>query len=304
MSETPRPQGTAGDARPTLPQLRPSRAFAHDSGAARPGNPHRPDGRPPQTPRGARTSGQRGRLGTTPPVPRRPAFFLHPLLWAGVLCAALFAALTWQVASDGPLRALDERFGRAVVHSPVPTALAEFFADLGNTVVALPVLVLAALYAAWRGRRAAAPRWWLPPLAALVTMAVVPALVVPVKTWLARPGPPEMAGGAHAGFFPSGHGATAAVAYGAVALLLAAPWTARPGRSYGPALTAAVVLLDLAVGVGLVRRAYHWPLDVLASWCLAGVLLAACAAVCGRRADRPHTADDGQPAAPTSSDAM
>ncbi|WP_033036989.1 phosphatase PAP2 family protein [Streptomyces monomycini] len=222
----------------------------------------------------------------------------------GVLCAALFAFLTWQVASDGPLRALDERFGRAVVHSPVPNALAEFFADLGNTVVALPVLVLAALFAAWRGRRAAVARWWLPPLAALVTMAVVPALVVPVKTWLARPGPPEMAGGAHAGFFPSGHGATAAAAYGAVALLLAAPWAARPGRTHGPALAAAAGLLGLAVGIGLVRRAYHWPLDVLASWCLAGVLLAACAAVCGRWADRPHPGRDGQLAAPSSSDAM
>ncbi|MFK8849439.1 phosphatase PAP2 family protein [Streptomyces sp. Ac-502] len=255
-------------------------------------------------PPGARGAPVSAAASEPPPVPRRPTFFFRPLLWVGVLCAALFAFLTWQVAFDGPLRALDERFGRAVAHSPVPDALAEFFADLGNTVVALPVLALAALYAAWRGRRAAAARWWLPPLASLVTMAVVPALVVPVKTWLARPGPPEMAGGAHAGFFPSGHGATAAVAYGAVALLLAAPWAARPGRTHGPALAAAVGLLDLAVGIGLVRRAYHWPLDVLASWCLAGVLLAVCAAVCGRWADRPHSGRDGQPAAPSSSDAM
>ncbi|MEU7185466.1 phosphatase PAP2 family protein, partial [Streptomyces sp. NPDC045369] len=259
----------------------------------------------PALPRRAPTAGRCASAKATASATARSATaFLRSLLWVGVLCAALFAALTWQVASGGPLRALDERFGRAVVHSPVPSTLAEFFADLGNAAAALPVLALAALYAAWRGRRAAAARWWLPPVAALVTMALVPALVVPVKTWLARPGPPEMAGGAHAGFFPSGHGATAAVAYGAVALLLAAPWAACPGRSYGPAPAAAVGLLDLAVGVGLVRRAYHWPLDVLASWCLAGVLLAACAAVCGRWADRPHREQDGQLATPNSSDAM
>ncbi|MFH8348770.1 phosphatase PAP2 family protein [Streptomyces sp. NPDC018045] len=222
----------------------------------------------------------------------------------GVLCATLFAVLTWQVASGGPLRALDERLGRAVVHGSVPTALAEFFADLGDTAVALPVLALAALHAAWRGRRAAAPRWWLPPAAALLTMAVVPALVVPLKTWLGRPGPPEMAGGLHSGFFPSGHAATAAVAYGAVALLLTA-LRVRPRGPMPTGVAALVVgLLNLAVGIGLVRRGYHWPLDVLASWCLAGMLLAACAAVCGRWAGRPHRRQDGQLATPNSSDAM
>ncbi|WP_030674186.1 phosphatase PAP2 family protein [Streptomyces rimosus] len=207
------------------------------------------------------------------------------------------------MASDGPLRALDERLGRALVHSSVPTSPAEFFADLGNTAVALPVLALAALYGAWRGRRAGAPRWWLPPLAAVLTMAVVPALVVPLKTWLARPGPPEMAGGMHGGFFPSGHAATAAVAYGAAALLLAAS-REHPRRPKPTAVAAAVVgLLNLAVGIGLVRRGYHWPLDVLASWCLGGVLLTVCTAVCGRRAARPH-GPDGQLATSNSSDAM
>ncbi|KOT54743.1 phosphoesterase PA-phosphatase [Streptomyces rimosus subsp. rimosus] len=219
------------------------------------------------------------------------------------MCAVLFAVLAWQVASGGPLRALDERLGRALVHSAVPASLAEFFADLGNTVVALPVLALAALYAAWRGQRAAAPRWWLAPLAAVLAMAVVPALVVPLKTWLARPGPPEMAGGAHTGFFPSGHAATAAVAYGSVALLLTA-LREHPRRPMPAAVAAiGVGLLNLAVGIGLVRRGYHWPLDVLASWCLAGVLLTVCTAVCGRWAAHPHQ-PDSQLATSNSSDAM
>ncbi|MEV3952580.1 phosphoesterase, partial [Streptomyces halstedii] len=32
-------------------------------------------------------------------------------------------------------------------------------------------------------------------------------------------------------------------------------------------------LLTAATSIGLVLRGYHWPLDVLASWCLAAALL-------------------------------
>ncbi|MGW2026890.1 phosphatase PAP2 family protein [Streptomyces decoyicus] len=240
----------------------------------------------------------------------------------------LFAALTWQVAGHGPLRTLDERLGRTLAAAgAIPSGLAEFFADLGNTVVALPVLLVVMVWTGWRGRQRcrrwqqwqreregeqggadaaegpAPVRWWLPPLAAGLALAAAPALVVPLKLWLARPGPPQMAGGAHDGFYPSGHGATAAVAYGVAALLLTrgrmrgqmrlrigngndsarsgtpAP---TPAAAATVAVTASVALLNAGVGIGLVRRGYHWPLDVLGSWCLAGVLLAAWCAVCDR----------------------
>ncbi|MFI5521944.1 phosphatase PAP2 family protein [Streptomyces platensis] len=204
--------------------------------------------------------------------------------------------LTWQVAGHGPLRALDERLGRAVANGHLPTGIAEFWADLGNTAVALPVLcvvMVAAGWRGWRGRSEEAPnggapvRWWLPPLAAGLTLAVVPALVVPLKLWLARPGPPGMAGGPHDGFYPSGHGATAAVAYGVAALLVIrgvqGRRAGRPAlRLFAPSVVAVVALLNVAVGLGLVRRGYHWPLDVLGSWCLATVLLAVWCAVCDR----------------------
>ncbi|WP_179200392.1 phosphatase PAP2 family protein, partial [Streptomyces sp. NRRL B-24085] len=39
------------------------------------------------------------------------------------------------------------------------------------------------------------------------------------------------------------------------------------------ALALVCALLVLAVSYGLVRRGYHWPLDVLASWCLSALLL-------------------------------
>ncbi|MGY5127948.1 phosphatase PAP2 family protein [Streptomyces nigrescens] len=212
------------------------------------------------------------------------------------------------MADHGPLRTLDERLGRTLAAGDLPVGPAEFCADLGNTAVALPVLCVVMVWAGWQGWRGrsreasnegAPVRWWLAPLAAGLALAAVPALVVPLKLWLARPGPPQMAGGAHDGFYPSGHGATAAVAYGVAALLvIRGRWRMRAGRPAARPVTAvvmaAVALLNAAVGLGLVRRGYHWPLDVVGSWCLAGVLLAVWCAVCDRwsgtgdgRASRP-----------------
>ncbi len=119
-------------------------------------------------------------------------------------------------------------------------------------------------------------RWWLAPLAAAVAMAVMPALVVPLKAAVAGRAP-GMAG--HDGFYPSGHAATAAVAYGAAALLVLPLLRRAYGRS---ALLIGCLLVNAAVGFGLVRRGYHWPLDVAASWLLCGMLLAAVTAVAGR----------------------
>ena len=196
---------------------------------------------------------------------------------------AVFALCAWQVAAHGPLRTFDERLGRAIAGSPLPSptsSVAEFFADLGDTAVALPVLGVALAFAAWRTPSAA--RRWPGPLAAAVAMAAVPALIAPLKALLDRPGPPGPLAG-ETGFFPSGHAATAAVAYGAAAVLLL---PLLRGRLRGW-LLAAVVLLNLAVGAGLVRRAYHWPLDVVGSWCLCGCLLWAVLRVRERSAGPP-----------------
>ncbi|CAL9545399.1 phosphatase PAP2 family protein [Streptomyces sp. enrichment culture] len=158
-----------------------------------------------------------------------------------------FALVTWQVAVRGPLVALDERAGRALAGRG-PSRLAELGADLGHLHVALPVLAAAMAYAVWRGRRRAA-------LYAGVAMALVPALVVPLKLLLDRPGPFTDA----TGYYPSGHTATALVAYGAAALLT------RPR-----ALVPVAAVLTAATGTGLVLRGYHWPLDVAGSLLLFG----------------------------------
>lgn len=204
-----------------------------------------------------------GRLGTPPPVPRWPTSFL---LLPG-LSALLLALITWQVAADGPLVRVDERLSGVLRH---PDGFSEFLSDLGNVQVALPVLVAVLVLVSWRAHRAGTERWWAAPTAAAVLMALVPAVVVPLKDWIARPGTPAVPPGV--GYYPSGHAATAAVAYGASTLLLLPLLDGARARR---TLVGGCVAVNLAVGFGLVRHGYHWPLDVVASWCLGTVLLCA-----------------------------
>lgn len=173
--------------------------------------------------------------------------------------------ITWQVVTRGPVERLDERLSGALVH---PDGVSQFLADLGNAQIAVPVLASALVYAAWRARATGTDHWWQPSAAAAVLMALVPAVVVPLKHWTARPGTPVVPPGV--GYYPSGHTATAAIAYGSAALLLLPRFRSRRGRR---ALVAACVALVLGVSFGLVRHGYHWPLDVVASWCLCAVLL-------------------------------
>ncbi|MGP3774581.1 phosphatase PAP2 family protein [Streptomyces sp. SDT5-1] len=133
--------------------------------------------------------------------------------------------------------------------------------------VALPVLAVTLAYVVWRTRA------WFPALVAVLAMALVPALVAPLQSLLARPGPPPMA--PDTGFYPSGHAATAAVAYGLCALLL-----------HHRLLPHGCALLNAAVGLGLVHQGYHWPADVVGSWCVAVLLLCAAAYAISRSSRR------------------
>jgi membrane-associated phospholipid phosphatase len=212
--------------------------------------------------------------------------------------AVLFALITWQVVAHGPLLRPDARLSRSLVH---PDRFGAVLSDLGNIEVAVPVLVAAVGYVLWRGRAAGTHRWWLPPLAAAVLMALVPAIVVPLKDWTARPGTPVVPPAV--GYFPSGHTVTAAVAYGSATLILL-PWlrSALTRRL----LVAGCALLVLGVSYGLVRHGWHWPLDVVAGWCLSIVLLAALSLVTGlsrstRRTSSGTPSPSNGPSSPTMS---
>ncbi|WP_063774802.1 phosphatase PAP2 family protein [Kitasatospora azatica] len=187
----------------------------------------------------------------------------------------LLALVSWQVAADGPLLGLDRwiRHSVALLRQAGGTALdgaAQSLSDLGSTVPAVPVLLGAGALAAWRSRRTGRPSWWLPlPVAALAAL-LIPLLVVPAKAYFARPGPLGLPLQPHEwGWYPSGHTTTACVSYGVGALLVGRTLAAA-GRRLLYGLTA---LLGLGVGWGLIWCDYHWFLDVLAGWCLAGLLL-------------------------------
>ncbi|MFD7404770.1 phosphatase PAP2 family protein [Streptomyces sp. NPDC059866] len=201
------------------------------------------------------------------------------------LPVVLFALITWQVVADGPLVGLDERLSRVLVQ---PDRCSELLADLGNVQVAVPVLAIAGVYAAWRARGAGTERWWLPGVAAAVLMALVPAFVVPLKELTDRPGTLVVPPGT--GYYPSGHTATAVVAYGCAALLLLP-------RLHGTYVRRALVLcclaVNLGVGYGLVRRGYHWPLDVVASWCLGALLIGGFVMFVGRSSRRTSAGTPG-----------
>lgn len=258
---------------PVNPHHRLGSALAHEHAGseAGPGKPRRSVGRSFHTPRDERYGDRLGRPGTLPPVPGR-LHFLYATAAAGLV---LFTLLTWQVTSRGPLIRPDLRLLHAVLRAAArhggASTPAHDLCKLGNVQVAVPVLVAAVAAAAWLGRRAGLPRWWLPPLAGVVVMTVLLPVVTTVKAAVHRPPPgltrPDPGG---YGYFPSGHTATSSVAYGG-ALLLVLPWLGR--AVVRRVLVAGTLLLVAAVGAALVWCDYHWPLDVLGSWCLAAVLL-------------------------------
>ncbi|WP_344444998.1 phosphatase PAP2 family protein [Kitasatospora nipponensis] len=190
--------------------------------------------------------------------------------------AVLLGAVSWQVADTGPLLGVDRRVRTTVaylrhhLHSPALDQVAQWLSDLGNAVPAVPALLGAGALAAWRARRVGRRRWWLPvPVAALAALAI-PLLVIPAKAYFARPGPfgiplaPDQLG-----WYPSGHTSTACIAYGVGALLVGRTLARRARRQ----LHAVTALAGLGVGAGLIWCDYHWFLDVLAGWSLAGLLL-------------------------------
>ncbi|MFE0317610.1 phosphatase PAP2 family protein [Streptomyces albogriseolus] len=178
----------------------------------------------------------------------------------------LFLLITWQVLADGPLLDLDARLSEALVR---PDRASELLSDLGNVEVAVPVLALALAVTAWRLRARGVDRWWLPPAAGAAAMLLVPVLVAPLKAWTDRPGTPAVPPAT--GYFPSGHTATAVVAYGAATLLLLR-LLGSPAVRRGLIALCALLILGASSGGG--RGGNQGPVAGGACWGRGAVLLA------------------------------
>lgn len=228
-----------------------------------------------------------GRPGTTPPVPGR--WSVHSQytrrLAAPLFLAVVLLVLTVQVmAESGPSITLDrivrdgtrnlaDATGAAWLDGPMHT-----LADLGGPLPAGFTLAAAALFAAWRLRRA------YPITIAAGAVLVVTVAVIAGKDLIGRTGPSESPLPADQwGFFPSGHTATSTICYGTAALLLGRVGSARAARwwRHGAVVSCA------AIGLSLLWCDYHWLADVLAAWALCGIVLWAAAHLTARMATRP-----------------
>lgn len=161
-------------------------------------------------------------------------------------------------------RGADSAALSAAARHPWLDRYAQGWADLGDLPVALPALAAVLGYVGWRTRA------WVRVGVLAAAMAVTGLVVLPVKDAVRRPAPGASVLGAHSGYFPSGHAATAAMAYGLAALAVRPLLRRAAARRL---VVIAAVPVNLAVGAALVWRGYHWPLDVVASWCLCAVLL-------------------------------
>jgi undecaprenyl-diphosphatase len=194
------------------------------------------------------------------------AWWTWPL--AGLVC---FVLLLWQVASHGPVTGVDIRVRDHILAwsgTPALSWLATFgrgMADLGNPPVAIPVLPIVALVAARRARS-------LLPLTIAAGAGIALATVIPLKIWIARPGPGTVVlGDASFGYFPSGHTADAMLCYGTSALILCIAFpTARLVRRASITLASALIVFT---AFGLLWSDYHWLSDILGSFCWCGAAL-------------------------------
>jgi membrane-associated phospholipid phosphatase len=186
-----------------------------------------------------------------------------------LLC--VFGLLTWQVASHGTLTRFDVYARNAIQRAAHASSLhwlgpiGRGCADLGDQAPAELALLVATGLAAWYARS------WRPILLA-AGAGVVLATVIPLKIWVARPGPGDaVLGNAYLGYFPSGHTADAMCCYVTGAFLLGTfAWTSRTAQRLLGGL--AVVLLGLTI-FGLLWSNYHWVTDILGSLCWCGAWL-------------------------------
>jgi membrane-associated phospholipid phosphatase len=187
-----------------------------------------------------------------------------------VTSAAVGAGVLMEDVTDGDgVAALDHPVASFVAahRTGALTTVMRAASSAGGPVV-LGIFTVAAgvvLGIIWRSRR--------PVLVAGMIVAGNGVLTLALKQAVARARPPLSGALATAdGYaFPSGHAATAAAAFGALAFLCGGPlraWTARV------ALWAAAAMLTTLVGISRIYLGVHWTTDVLGGWAFGALWLA------------------------------
>ena len=206
-------------------------------------------------------------------VRQRPTWFFSVSAALGLVViasAAVGAGTLMEDVTDGDgIAALDHPVASFVAahRTGALTAVMRAASTVGGPVVLGAVTVAAGVVLGiiWRSR-------W-PVLVAGVTVAGNGVLTLALKQAVARPRPPLSGALAAAdGYaFPSGHAATAAAAFGVLALLCSAPlrgWAARVAVWAGAAVLAALV------GISRIYLGVHWATDVLGGWAFGALWLA------------------------------
>ncbi len=235
-----------------------------------------------QVPRGKWPDGDPGEVARAAPTSRYGLFALVAL--------AAFIVISVDTAWRGPISSgvvgvndvVAQWQARGLPVHPVGWALSQ----LGDFVVGIPILLLAAALCFWA-------RAWIRALALLGIAGVAPGLVSVLQGWLTgknRPIPnldpmlipdaensPVRVGGAH--LFPSGHSLEAVVDWGLLALLAVpvflvylkrSPVSSRRWRRFA---IAGWLLAAVLTGIGRILRQAHGYNDVLAGWSLGLALL-------------------------------
>jgi undecaprenyl-diphosphatase len=197
-------------------------------------------------------------------------------LGAAVIGGLLLGALAYLMRSNDRLVDLDRSVGQwgADHATGWSTQMLQLVTDLASTPMVVAVILVVTVVEMLR-----APNKWLAPF--LITVVVGESLLVnSVKHVLHRVRPTFNPIAAHLGpSFPSGHSATAAALYAAVALVLARRRSPRTRAL----LAGVAVAIAVAVAISRVMLGVHWLSDVVAGLAFGWAWFAVCAIAFGGR---------------------
>ena len=197
-------------------------------------------------------------------------------LGAAVIGGLLLGLLAYLMRTNDRLVDLDRSVGQWGANHAThwSTQMLQLVTDLPSTPITIAVIVVVSVVEMIR-----LPNRWIPPF--LITVVVGEVVIVnTVKQLLHRVRPTFNPIAAHLGpSFPSGHSATAAALYAAVALVLAR----RRSPRMRALLAGGAAAIAVAVAISRVMLGVHWLSDVIAGLAFGWAWFAICAIAFGGR---------------------